>query len=177
MRRLLALFVVGLLAVQAPAKTTRLPNPYPNELSRFKFYAKYLNPLRPYVSDHTLVVRVLGSDETMELSHWRITPYFVGEKNAVNGHAWAHDITSRLASLDIRPKQRVSMLGVKFPAAFTHSLGGVSEVNVSCDVYSDSFGLQYWLYEEDSIAARKGDLMEIKYGPSESTERQMIGPP
>jgi hypothetical protein len=68
------------------------------------------------------------------------------------------------------------MLGVKFPAAFTHSLGNVSEVNVLCDVYKDSFGLQYWLYAEDFAAGKKGDLMEIEYGPSRRKERQVVGP-
>ena len=68
------------------------------------------------------------------------------------------------------------MLGVKFPAAFTHSLGSVSEVNVSCDVYSDSFGLKYWLYAEDSPVGKKGDLMEIEYGPSRRIEREVVGP-
>ena len=47
------------------------------------------------------------------------------------------------------------MLGVTFPAVFTRSSGGISEVNVICDVYSDSFGLQYWLYAEDSAGGKK----------------------
>jgi hypothetical protein len=69
------------------------------------------------------------------------------------------------------------MLGVKFPATFTHSLGGVSEINVSCDVYSDRFGLQYWIYSEDWRAGKKGDLEEIVYGPSEEAEQQATGRP
>jgi hypothetical protein len=149
-------------AIPGTGEDTRSRNPYPNELPGFKFYAKHLSPLRPYDSDRALVVHVLGSDQGIELSRWRIRVLYVGEGNKVNGH----DITGRLASLNIKPKQRVSMLRVKFPVKFTHSSGSVSEVNVSCDVYSDSFGLQYWLYAEDSVVGKKGDLMEIKYGPT-----------
>ena len=148
------------VAIPPAAKTALSRNPYPNELPGFKFYAKYLAQLRPYVSGRTLVVHVLGSDQGIELRRWRIRPLF-------------EDITGRLASVSIRPKQRVSMQDMKFPAAFTHSLGGVSEVNVTCDVYSDSFGLQYWLVAEDSTVGRKGDLMEIVYGPS----RRILGHP
>jgi hypothetical protein len=100
----------------------------------------------------------------------------VGEGNKIRGHPWAHDVTGRLASISIKPKQRVSMLGVKFPAVFAHSTGSVSEINVICDIYSDSFGLQYWLFAEDSLEGRKGDLMEIEYGPSEEIKREVVGP-
>jgi hypothetical protein len=46
----------------------------------------------------------------------------------------------------------------------------------ACDVYSDSFGLKYWLYAEDSAVGRKGDLMEIEYGPNRRIEREVAGP-
>jgi len=163
-------------AIPATAKATRSRNPYPNELPGFKFYVKHFTPLRPYVSGRTVVVQVFGSDQGIELSRWKITPLFVGEGSRVNDHPWAKDIAGRLASVDIRPKQRVSMRGVKFPVAFTHSLGSVSDVNLACDVYSDSFGLQYWLYAEDSAVGKKGDLMEIVYGPSRRIERHVLGP-
>src|SRR5260370_26344971 len=48
------------LAPPAYPPTTNFQNPYPNELKRFKFYATYLNPLRPYISDRDSVIRVLG---------------------------------------------------------------------------------------------------------------------
>jgi hypothetical protein len=68
------------------------------------------------------------------------------------------------------------MLGMKFPAAFTHGLGSVSEINVSCDVYRDKFGLEYWIFAEDSSVGKKGDLMEISYGPNRRIEREVVGP-
>jgi hypothetical protein len=158
-------------AIATTGKDTQSRKPYPNELPGLKFYVKHLAPLRPYDSDRALVVHVLGSGQGIELNRWRIRVLYVGE-----GNKWAHDITGRLASLNIKPKQRVSMLGVKFPNAFTHSSGNVSEVNVICDVYSDSFGLAYWLYAEDSAVGKKGDLMEIEYGPSRRIEREVVGP-
>jgi hypothetical protein len=66
------------------------------------------------------------------------------------------------------------MLGVRFPAAFMHSIGGVSEINVSCDVYSDSFGLQYWIGFIQKIGATAREAIPTKslYGPSQEVARQ-----
>jgi hypothetical protein len=159
-------------------QTANSQNPYPNELKRFKFYTRYLNPLRPYISDRDSVIRVLGDSAGVELGHWRIQPLFVGEGNTINGHpwVWAKNATGRLAEVAIRPRQRVSLLNAKFPSAFSHTYGSVSEINVTCDVYRDDFGLEYWIYAEDTSAGKKGDLMEIRYGPSKSTRREVEGP-
>lgn len=59
------------------------------------------------------------------------------------------------------------MLGVRFPAAFTHSIGTESESNVTCDVYADINGLQYWVYADNSGVAKRGDLLRIIYGASD----------
>jgi hypothetical protein len=176
MGRFLTLVVLLFLIIPEPTNCISPRNPYPNELPGLKFYLKYLAPLTPYASDRQLVVHVLGSDQGRELKRWRIMPLFIGEGNEIDGHPWAHDVTGRLASISITPKLRISMLGVKFPAQFAHSVGGLSEVNVSCDIYRDSFGLEYWLFAEDSRAGKKGDLMEIEYGPSKEIERKVVGP-
>jgi hypothetical protein len=68
MRRILLLLLLVLPLAVAPAKPTRNPNLYPNELPAFKFYVKYLAPLRAYVSDMPSVVRVFGSDQGIELT-------------------------------------------------------------------------------------------------------------
>jgi hypothetical protein len=177
MKRLLPCLILLLLAVPAFAIAAENQKAYPNELPHFKFYVKHLAPLTPYVSDLALVVRVLGSDRGIEVGDWRITANFIGKSSSINGHAFAHDIAGRLADVEISPKRRVSMLGVKFPRAFSHSRGGVSEIDVSCEIYSDSFGLQYWIYSEDSAVGKKGDLMRIVYGPSKQVEEQIEGPP
>jgi hypothetical protein len=177
MRRVVPLVLLLVLPLAwAPTRAARNPNLYPNELPRFKFYVKYLAPLRPYVSELALVVRVFGSDQGISLAEWRMTPYFLGKESTVNGHPWVTDLTGRLADIGVLPTKRVSLLGVEFPAVFTYSSGGVSEINVTCDVYTDDFGLQYWLYAEDSDVAKKGDLMRIVYGPSKRVRQEVVGP-
>ena len=139
------LFLI-LLASPAIARTPRPRNPYPNELPGFKFYRRHLAPLRPFISDRASIIRVFGSDQGITFDGWRAWALYVGEGGTVSGHAWAQNIVGLLASVDVKPKDRVSMVGVKFPTVFQHSVGGVSEINVSRDIYEDSFGLQYWLF-------------------------------
>jgi len=143
------------------------PNPYPNELIRLRFYAKYMAPLRPNISDLKTVVRVMGSDEGLQLKDWRILPLYSCPDPTTTCPA-----ANRLASIDVSPKHRVSMLGVKFSPAFKHSSGGVSEINVTCDVYKDDFGLEYWIYSADFASGKKGDLLEIVYGPNKQIEQK-----
>ena len=111
MRRILPALLLVLPLALTPPQTTRNPNLYPNELPRFKLYVKYLARLRPYISDLPLVVRVFGSDEGIALADWRITPSFVGQKNTVNGHPWAIDVSGHLVEIDVRPNKPVSLLG------------------------------------------------------------------
>ena len=167
MKRLLLVLLLLLLAIPDCAKATKFPSPYPNELPRFRFYRTYLAPLQPYISDLALVVKVLDSDQGIELRRWRIYPTFLGEG------VWGDDVEGRLASVDIEPKQPVSMLGVKFPPAFTRTQSRVAEINLLFDIYSDGFGLQYWVYAE---GVKKGDLWKIVYGPSEKVKQQIEGP-
>lgn len=162
-----------LLAAPVGAKATH--NRYPNELPGFKFYHQYFPTLQPFVSDSKLVATVFGSTTKIELDRWTIWPMFVGEGGTVNGRAWAHNIVGLLARVDLHPRERVSMLGVKFPRTFKHTVGFVSEINVSCDIYTDRYGLEYWVYAEDSAVRKRGDLMKIVYGPSERLARRIMG--
>ena len=139
----------------------RQHNPYPNELRGFKFYRQYLAPLQPKVSEQSAVVQVLGSDQGNSVGGWRIWPLWVGDDGPEKGV---------LAEIEIIPINRVSMLAVNFPAAFSHSTGMVSEINITCDVYVDDTGLEYWVSADDSSDRHKGDLLFIKYGPSKSVK-------
>ena len=168
-------FLAGIDEAQKTKDETHLPNPYPHELQHFKFYDAYLSPLRPYISELDSVISVLGSDQGRELPDWRIQPLFVAKGNTVNGRPWAMDITGRLAGIAIRPKKRVSMSNVKFPPQFTHAFGGMSEINVSCDVYRDESGLEYWILAADSDVGKKGDLITINYGPSKGLKQEIEG--
>jgi hypothetical protein len=149
--------LVLVCVTQFAAQDASSQRTYPNELSGLRFYAKHLSPLRPYVSDKAAVVQVLGSDQGKTIDGWRLWPLFVGDAGPAKGH---------LAAVTVIPEKRVSMRDVRFPVAFAHGWGSVSETNVTCDVYADNDGLEYWLYAEDSAVAKKGDLMHIVYGPS-----------
>jgi hypothetical protein len=61
------------------------------------------------------------------------------------------------------------MGAVKFTGAFTHGHNSLSEINIGFDVYSDRFGLEYWLHEENSEWGKKGDLYWIVYGASHAS--------
>jgi hypothetical protein len=129
---------------------------YPNELQGFRFYAKYLAPLRPGMSDRDAVRRVLGT-EPVKRDGWTITPF---------------STLGTLYQITIRPDGVIPMSTVKFSPSFDHCHISVSEINISFDVYSDRFGLEYWLHEEDSEWGKKGDLYLVAYGAS----RQRLPP-
>jgi hypothetical protein len=162
-RLLVTLVVIPILmATSFSAKGAKSSNPYPNELPGFKFYAKYLYPLRPSESSRTQVVKVLGSDGLVEVGEWEITSGYLAEIPRPNGG----DDHNRLAGILIKPKKRVSMLGIKFPAAFSHHMAEITEDEGGAfDVYSDRFGLAYWIRGGNTIAGENGDLLQIEYGP------------
>jgi hypothetical protein len=151
------LFFVTIWAGAEPTSHSR----YPNELRGFRFYAKYLAPLRPGVSDEQAVRRVLGDMAAVKRNGWTISPSYT-----MKGGTAYNSTLGPLAEIMIRPDGVIPMGAVKFPASFTHCHTMVSEINISFDVYSDTFGLQYWLHEEDSQWGKKGDLYGIVYGPS-----------
>jgi hypothetical protein len=142
-----------LLASLTVCYATSRPNPYPNELSRLKFYSKYLYPLIPGQSVRSDVVKVLGTDEPVELDQWRIVPEYTFPMTPSHGQF----PIIRLSGILITPKARVSMAGVKFPPAFTRRNGDISDASGGpFDVYVDRFGLAYWVQ-------KGGDLYQIEY--------------
>ncbi len=156
-----AVLVLALCLLHANAGYSKGPqNRYPNELQGFKFYAKYLAPLRPGVSDLQAVRRVLGDTSAVKRNSWTIIPHYTTKSGPVS-----NPVLGPLYEIIIRPEGVIPMGAVKFPASFTHCHSSVSESNISFDVYSDRFGLEYWLHEEDSKLGKKGDLFRIVYGP------------
>jgi hypothetical protein len=155
------LTAVILIAADLHAAVT---NPYPNEIKGLEFYERYLTPLRPLVSDSNQVIQVLGSDGRLELKDWRLMAlYSCTQDFTTCSHGPRNDA---FYAVEITPKRRVSLRHLKFPAAFSHSYGGVSEINVTCDVYTDQYGLQYWIVSSDFPSHKKGDLLWIQYGPA-----------
>ncbi len=132
---------------------------YPNELRGFRFYSEHLAPLQPGVSGEKAVQRVLGDPPAVKRSGWRIIPTYTLKSGPVYNPA-----LGPLYQIIVRPEGVIPMSAVKFSAAFTHCHASLSEINIDFDVYSDTFGLEYWLHEEDSEWGKKGDLYRIVYG-------------
>jgi len=158
------------LAVGLNAATT---NPYPNEIKGFSFYTLYLAPLRPSQSDAKQVAQVLGPSQFLDLENWRVVAlYSCKEDSTTCSHGPRDDL---LDTIVVTPKHRVSLRSLKFPPAFSHSQGGVSEINVTCDIYTDKFGLQYWVVSGDFPSHKKGDLLRIEYGPAPDAKKLNCG--
>ena len=161
--------VAALLACSLYATS---PNPYPNEINGLKLYDRYLKPLTPGKSDTAQVVQLLGKNEILELKDWRIRAlYSCAEDVLTCSEGPRNDI---LARIEVTPKHRVSLKRFKFPVVFSRSTGGVSEINVTCDIYGDEFGLEYWVLSEDFPSYRKGDLLMIRYGPRGATVQSRV---
>ena len=138
-------------------------SPYPNELKDMRFYKRYLAPLLPIQSDENQVKKVLGSNQSGDLKDWKITAlYSCKESATVCSHGPRNDL---LTTIEIMPKHRISMSHVTFSPAFRVSYGSVSEINVTCTIYSDRFGLEYWVISQDAGSYKKDDLLWIQYGP------------
>jgi hypothetical protein len=137
-------------------------NPYPEEVGKLQFYEKYLAPLLPNRSDEKQVVQVLGSDKGRDLGEWKIVALYSCDGDPVAcSHGGGND---RLYQIEVTPKQRVSLSRTTFPSSFVHKYGAVSEINITCDVYTASSGLEYWVVSNGFPSYRKGDLFRVLYG-------------
>lgn len=168
MLKRIAVLLAGILFVNDLLAAT--PNPYPNEVKGLRFYTQYLSPLKPLQSNTEQVEQVLGSDHLMELKDWRIGAYYsCGDEDFLT---CSHRVGNQLLNfIEITPKHTVSMLHVKFPTTFSISYGGVSEINVTCKIYEDKFGLQYWVVSSDFPSHKNGELLMIRYGPNRAAEQ------
>jgi hypothetical protein len=128
-------------------------------LQGFRFYGQYLAPLQPGISEEDSVRHVLGDTGAVKRNGWRIIPTYTMKSGPVY-----NPTLGPLYRIILRPEGVIPMGAVKFSAAFTHCHQGLSEINIDFDVYSDRFGLEYWLHEEDSEWGNKGDLYWIVYG-------------
>ncbi len=64
-----------LLPAESGYRKAQPQNRYPNELQGFRFYTKYLAPLRPGVSNEDAVRLVLG-DTAVKRNGWTIIPTY-----------------------------------------------------------------------------------------------------
>jgi hypothetical protein len=161
-----------LLCIRAEADWVAVTkNPYPNELQGLKLYARYLAPLIPLQSERMQVVQVLGSNEDIDSKDWKVTVLYSCTDDSLScTHGPRNDL---VGSIEMFPKHRVSFLQIKMPLVFCRSVGGVSEINVACDIYSDDFGLEYWVVSGNSPSHKNGDLLMIRYGPTRDSPRKI----
>lgn len=136
---------------------------YPNELKALKLYDRYLTPLDPNSSTGADVTQAFGSYVWHTAGDWRITPLFACKENAISC-SHGDGLVDRLYAIEVTPRHRLSLRGVRPPSAFRWSSGMVSEINVICDVYKDQNGLEYWILAKDQGRFKKGDLLQIIYG-------------
>ena len=163
MNRVAVWLVAALCFLSLPAS---IPNPYPNEIEHLKFYDLYLGHLRPGRSDANEVRQVFGSDQRLELDGWRVGVLYSCDGDPIAcSHGPRNDHVYQIV---VSPKRRVSLAGQQFPNVFSHSYGSVSEINVTCDVYKDSSGLEYWIISKDFPSYKKGDLLQVVYGVAQS---------
>lgn len=160
LRRSVACLASLFVTVLVGGKSTS-QSPYPNELKGFKFYANYLAPLRPGVSGKEEVRRALGDTAAVKRNGWTIFTSYAMKSGPVY-----NPMLGPLAEIVVRPDGVIPFGAVRFPPSFDHCHTSLSEINIPFDVYSDRFGLEYWLHEEDSKSGKKGDLYQIVYGPS-----------
>ena len=168
---LFALTFIGGQAQQRPAEGKLR---YPNELPHLKLYqAAMWKSVRPYGSTEEAVEQVLGPPVLIYEEHaalgvygydydpdWTIVISYVGDP--------IEAIVGRVAEITLRPRRRVSMQGVTFPAAFHRGEVIDSSRKSKFIAYQDPFGLRYLLYAKAAANGRfrAGDLDSISYGPS-----------
>jgi hypothetical protein len=157
--RIAVVLLVALISFDLHAST---PNPYPNEIGNLKFYVRHLTPLRPGHSDSKDVIQLFGSNQELQLNGWKIgVLYSCDDDPIVCSHGPRND---HLYQIVVTPKHRVSLRHSRFSSVFSHSFGTISEINVTCDVYKDSFGLEYWVVSRNYPSYKEGDLLQVLYG-------------
>jgi len=153
---------------------------YPNELPNLKIYehAKW-KTLKPYVSTFDDIQKLLGKPVPVydELLHtffagYQDDPDWIIVIDVVDRNAELPDsVVGRVLTIELYPKNRVSLVGADFSAFRGATYSANQEVFTS---YYDRFGLRYVVYEKESADRRfqVGDLKRIDYGPSDAeTER------
>lgn len=179
----------------------------PNELPGYEFFAKgKLKEIRLGISTREDMTRLFGSSCEGVCDYdenWTIFANYFGIGPAVTRTTYVGDqmtevelipkpaLVGTLKFITLRPKHRISFLGVSFPRAFargrSHAVGDAWDengfagaVHSTSQTYTDGYGLEYSVYEEETFnnlldkeksdkpPAKKGDLLGIEYKIPES---------
>ena len=171
---LISLLVVGDISLAAQIR-------YPNELSGFKFHkAARWSAVQPMITSQSEVFALIGKPKGVfyeAQSGWLFVILYIGSGGCYDGRPWPASLTDKVAAIELRPKERISMAGLTFPAVFTRSDGSSAHVDASWYSYKDVYGLEYQVFNEDSPdgSIRAGDLKEIFYGPSSKIYHSVTG--
>ncbi len=182
----------------------------PNELEGFEFFKTgKLNNIRIGISTESDVQNIFGSSCEKPCdydSNWIITVVYFDESDILienkydqksNKTIETHyipkkEVIGKIVSVEVRPKKRTSFENVNFSGnlkKFSHLENGyltpsISKDGVLIDIYADSYGLQYLIFDKftsdnfkDTFNLRKrfsnfskGDLITIKYMIPEELE-------
>ena len=113
LRRPVAFLAFLFVTILVGAKSTS-HSPYPNELKAFKFYAKYLAPIRPGVSGKEAVRRVLGDTAAVQRNGWTIITTY-----AMKGGPVYNPALGPLAEIIVRPDGVIPLGAVRFPPRYS----------------------------------------------------------
>lgn len=181
----------------------------PNELEGFEFFKTgKLSNIKIGVSTKTDIQKIFGSDCEKPCdydSNWTITFDYFSESQVLvekkydqklkesiqTNYIPKKEFIGKIESVMLRPKKKLSFDNITFTDSFKkHSfvdngiLSPDAKDGVSIDVYLDSYGLQYFIFDKfpsdnfkDTFNLRKqfanfrkGDLISIKYTIPEDME-------
>jgi hypothetical protein len=152
---------------------------YPNELKGFElFKSGKWKTLVPFVSTKEDVEKILGQDCRKGCDYsenWRIEIQFVEQSLRALGKEQIPCVfdkyLGKYESISFYPKKRTGKKHLRFGKVFTYGWGETYD-SEEPDVghYSDKYGLTYRVYHDvkASRSLRKGDLIAISYGISDS---------
>lgn len=168
-----------LILVLATSSSTRCQvasNAYPNEIPHLQLYSASLTSIIPLVSRMADVERVLGRDTTgKRIGPWSVVVYSVGKGGTCNGKPMPEELVGAVSSIKASPVERISLAEYSFPAAFSVSRVYVTHSPGPFDVYTDEYGLAYWICTKDTETIRKGDLWCVEYKAPPDLERRLRG--
>ena len=171
----------------------------PNELDEYKFFAEgKLKGLKLGISTKDDIKKIFGKDceDICEYdANWRVVfTYFENISKEITENGIKKKIVAdaqsadKIYSVKLVPKNRISLTDVKFPevfykgrsVAFGHDFSG-NAAGISSDVYTDSYGLKYWIFDAETYSTFKekdnrqnGDLISIEYTIPNNLEDKMF---
>jgi hypothetical protein len=141
-------------------------HPYPNQLPGYEYYEKFLTPLLPEKSSLKDAEDKLGSDSSRAHDGWHITTY----STCTESYKICEQIPKaqqKVYQFEFVPTMTISFAGINFPDKFAIGGGFASgsdiDGSIKFNVYTDDYGLEYWLHASNSKYGKKGDLFKIVY--------------